>query len=367
MPPPAAVAGACRESRPSIMRAITVQPGAAGSARLDELPEPAPSEGALLVRARLLGVCGTDTEIVAGLYGTAPAGAERLVIGHESLGEIMEAPPASGFSPGDLVVGIVRRPDPVPCPSCGAGEWDMCRNGRYTERGIKERHGYGAERFRLEPDFAVKVDGALGDLGVLMEPASIVAKAWDHIERIGRRSRAWQPQTLVVSGAGPIGLLAALMGAQRGLDVHVLDRNADGPKPDLVRCLGGHYHVDLASVVGIAADIWIECTAAPAVMAAALTATAPDGILCLTGVSAPGHRVAIDIGAVGRDLVLGNRVIFGSVNANRFHYEAAAVALARADRDWLASLITRRVPLARFADALVRHPDDVKVVIDFNG
>jgi threonine dehydrogenase-like Zn-dependent dehydrogenase len=349
------------------MRAITVQPGAAGSARLDEWPEPAVSEGALMVRARLLGVCGTDAEIVAGLFGTAPEGADRLIIGHESLGEVLEAPAASGFSRGDLVVGIVRRPDPVPCLSCGAGEWDMCRNGRYTERGIKERHGFGAERFRLEPEFAVKVDAGLGELGVLLEPASIVAKAWDHIERIGQRSRAWKPRTLIVSGAGPIGLLAALLGAQRGLAVHVLDRNPDGPKPDLVQRLGGRYHVDATSLRNIAADIWIECTAAPALMVTALTATAPDGILCLAGVSSPGHTAAIDIGALGRDLVLGNRVIFGSVNANRSHYDAAAAALVRADRDWLASLITRRVPLARFADALVRQPDDVKVVIDFNG
>jgi glucose 1-dehydrogenase len=349
------------------MLAITVQPGAAGTVRLDETPEPAPSEGALLVRARLLGVCGTDAEIVAGHYGAAPAGANRLILGHESLGEVLEAPADSGFAIGDLVVGIVRRPDPVPCPACGAGEWDMCRNGLYTERGIKECDGFGAERFRLEPDFAVKVDAALGELGVLMEPASIVAKAWDHIERIGRRSRAWKPRTLIVSGAGAIGLLAALLGAQRGLAVHVLDRNSDGPKPGLVQRLGGRYHVDATSLGGIAADIWIECTAAPALMAAALTATAPDGILCLAGVSSPGHTAAIDIGALGRHLVLGNRVIFGSVNANRSHYDAAAAALARTDHNWLASLITRRVPLARFAEALVRQPDDIKVVIDFNG
>ena len=101
----------------------------------------------------------------------------------------------------------------------------MCRNGRYTERGIKERNGFGSEFFRIEPDFLVKVDPALGIAGVLLEPTSVVAKAWDHTERIGERSRSWQPKTLLVTGAGPVGLLAALMGAQRGLDVHVLDHH----------------------------------------------------------------------------------------------------------------------------------------------
>ena len=108
----------------------------------------------------------------------------------------------------------------------------MCRNGRYTERGIKERHGYGAEHFRIEPEFVIKLDPALGLLGVLLEPASILAKAWDHVERIGGRSKAWRPHTLLVTGAGPIGLLAALMGAQRGLEVHVFDRDWTGLKPN---------------------------------------------------------------------------------------------------------------------------------------
>ena len=115
------------------------------------------------------------------------------MIGHESLGRVLEAPTGSGFTVGDLAVGFVRRPDPVPCPSCAIGEWDMCHNGRYTERGINGRHGYGSERYRIHPRFAVRVDPALGDLGVLVEPASVVAKAWDHIERIGGRSGRMVP------------------------------------------------------------------------------------------------------------------------------------------------------------------------------
>src|SRR5579884_1475969 len=205
------------------MRALTVIPGRADSAGLSDVPEPPLSDGPVLVRTLAVGVCGTDLEIVKGAYGEAPPGRERLILGHESLGRVQEAPAGSGLAAGDLVVGIVRRPDPVPCPNCAVGEWDMCRNGKYTERGIKERNGYGSDFFRVEPEYLVKLDRSLGFNGVLVEPTSIVAKAWDHTEGIGRRSRAWNPKTLLVTGAGSIGLLAAMIGAQRGLDVHVLD------------------------------------------------------------------------------------------------------------------------------------------------
>src|SRR5262245_20706732 len=223
------------------MRAITVSPGTAHSARLEEVPEPPETDGAVLVRTWALGVCGTDREILDGRYGFAPPGQQRLILGHESLGAVEAAPNGCGLAPGDLVVGIVRRPDPEPCIACAAGEWDMCRNGRYTERGIKERHGYVAERFRIEPEFAVKIDPALGILCILLEPASILAKAWDHTERIGQRARGWRSKALLVTGAGPIGLLAAQMGMQRGLDVHVLDYNRGGPKEAIVRDLGATY------------------------------------------------------------------------------------------------------------------------------
>jgi len=347
------------------MRAITVSPGIAHSARLDEIGEPPPSDGAVLVRTLALGVCGTDREILAGSYGFAPPGEARLVLGHESLGEVEAAPRDCHVAPGDLVVGIVRRPDPVPCVACAAGEWDMCRNGRYSERGIKERHGYGAERFRLEPEFAVRIEPSLGILGVLLEPASILAKAWDHTERIGRREHAWQPRSLLVTGAGPIGLLAALMGAQRGLDVHVFDHNKEGPKPALASDLGATYHSDATSFDGFAPDILMECTGVPAIIRDCLGATAAAGIVCLTGVGEPGHSLDLDVGRLNRTMVLDNDVVFGTVNANRRHYEMAAQALTRADRRWLERLITRRVPLERWHEALEHRKGDIKVIVDF--
>ena len=348
------------------MRAVTVLPGVAGSVRLDELPEPPPTDGAILVRTRALGICGTDHEILEGLYGEAPPGAERLVLGHESLGVVQDAPADCGFVPGDAVVGIVRRPDPVPCLSCAAGEWDMCRNGLFTERGIKERHGFGSERFRIEPDFAVKIDRGLGLTGVLMEPASIVAKAWDHVETVGRRSNAWSAGTVLVTGAGPIGLLAAMMGTQRGLEVHVLDRHTGGPKPKLIRDLGAIHHADVRSLRDLTFDVVMECTAAPSIIVEAINRCALSGIVCLLGVSSSGQKTEFDIGGFNRKLVLGNEVVFGSVNANRRHYELAADALARTDRGWLNRIITRRVPLSHWREAFTPRPEDIKVVIEFS-
>jgi glucose 1-dehydrogenase len=348
------------------MRALTVAPGQANSARIDDVPDPPLSDGAVLVRTLALGVCGTDREIVSGAYGWAPPGEKRLVIGHESLGQVQEAPANSGFKAGDLVVGVVRRPDPVPCPACAVGEWDMCRNGRYTERGIKERNGYGADFFRIEPEFLIKLDPALGLNGVLTEPASIVAKAWDHTERIGRRSRAFTPKTLLVTGAGPIGLLAALMGAERGLDVHVLDHNERGPKKEIVRALGATFHLgELGDLGEFKPDILMECTGAPSVIRDALGRTASGGILCLLGVSAPGRSFGVDIGDVNRIMVLDNDTVFGSVNANRQHYEDAVKTLRRADKSWLGRLITRRVPVEQWTLALAPQRDDIKVVVDF--
>jgi threonine dehydrogenase-like Zn-dependent dehydrogenase len=346
------------------MRALTVEPGLPNSVKLEDVPPPPDSDGDILVRALALGICGTDREIISGAYGWAPSGAKRLIIGHESLGRVEDAPAGSGFTPGDLVVGIVRRPDPVPCPACAVGEWDMCRNGQYTERGIKQRNGYGSEQFRVEHDFVVKLDPALDNLGVLLEPTSVVAKAWEQVERIGQRGAAWQPRIALITGAGPVGLLAALLGKQRGYDVHVLDRVESGAKPKLVRDLGATYHV--GDFGKLEPDIVIECTGAASVVLDVLNSNAPEGVVCLAGVSSGGHKLQFDIGALNRAMVLENDVIFGSVNANRRHYRAAADALAKTDKDWLGRLITRRVPLDCWHEAFEQRADDVKTVLDFS-
>ncbi len=346
------------------MRALTTRPLTADSLEVSEVADPVAGPGELLVQGLAVGVCGTDKEIAAGEYGQAPPGQVRLVLGHESLGRVREAPQGSDFAPGDLVVGVVRRPDPEPCGACAHGEFDMCRNGRYTEHGIKELDGFASEQWTCDADYAVRIDPRLEDVGMLMEPTTVVAKAWEQVERIGRR--AWfEPASVLVTGAGPIGLLAALLGTQRGLDVHVLDVVDDGPKPDLVRDLGATYHHDgLDAVTGkVCPDVVIEATGVGQLVFGALSGTSSYGIVCLTGVSSGGRTIPVDAGGLNRDIVLENDAVVGSVNANLRHYAQAAQALERADLDWLNRLVTRRVPLARFADAFEALPDDVKTVI----
>lgn len=192
----------------------------------------------------------------------------------------------------------------------------------------------------------------------------MVVKAWEHTERIGRRA-TWAPKSVLVTGAGPIGLFAALLGVQRGLDVHVLDLVQEGSKPDLVRALGATYSSSPVQELDLEPDVVLECTGVPAVVSAVLGGTGRNGIVCLAGVSSPGKRSEVDLGALNREIALENDVVFGSVNANRRHYEAAAAVLAQADPAWLGDVVRRAVPLDDFKEALVAWPDDVKTVLTF--
>lgn len=220
-------------------------------------------------------MCGTDLEIINGDYRWAPPGEARLAIGHESLGEVLQAPDGRDLAEGDLVVGIVRRPDPVPCSNCAVDEWDMCRNASTPS---------GASRNIMATPGSV-----------LLEPATVLAKAWEHISRIGRRA-TWQPATVLVTGAGPIGLLAALLGRQLGLEVHVLDQVTEGLKPRLVTDLGATYHHGTIAGTGIEADVVIECMGVGRLVFDAMEHTAANGIVCLTGLSSGSRSLQVDAG-----------------------------------------------------------------------
>lgn len=346
------------------MKAITVEPKKPGTACLEDIPEPAAREGSVLVEAIAVGVCGTDLEIVEGKYGWAPRGKTRLVLGHESLGRVVDPGPSVTLKKDDLVVGIVRRPDPVPCPNCAVGEWDMCRNGQYTERGIKEIDGFMSERWRIEPEYVMKIDRSLGLLGVLLEPTTVVTKAWEQIAAVGQRA-FWDPRTVLVTGAGPIGLLAALIGKQRGLDIHVLDRVESGPKPELVRALGAIYHTGTVAGVGFEPDVIVECTGVGQLIADSIRTVGAGGIVCLTGVGSGGPSTAFPTADVAAEMVLQNNVVVGSVNANKRHWYKAGEVLARTDHSWLERLVTRRERPENFAQALDRRSADIKVVVQF--
>jgi glucose 1-dehydrogenase len=338
------------------VRALTIAWTDGGPALdLRELPEPALADGDVLAEAMTVGVCGTDREMAAGAAGSAPPGRNWLVIGHESLGRVLEVPAGSGLVPGDLVTCVVRRPDPVPCPPCATGRLDLCENGLFTERGIRGRDGFAAERFRVEPEYAVRVDPVLGQAGGLVEPASVVTKAWEQIDR----AALWPRRRVLVLGAGPIGLLAALLGVLRGLEVHVVDLADRGPKPRRVRELGAVYHTSADDVEGTF-DTVVECCGA--LIGEAVRRTAPAGVACLVSPGAPGTA---DLSGLTSDVVRGSKVITGTVNSNRQHFVAAHEALLRADRGWLEGLLTTHVPLSAWQSAFTRDREQIKAVIHF--
>ena len=320
------------------MKAITVEPHKPETARLEDIPEPDARDGSVLVEAIAVGRLRDRRrdrrgQVRVGAARQDPPGARARVARPGA----RSGPERRAYKKGDLVVGIVRRPDPVPCPNCAVGEWDMCRNGQYTERGIKQIDGFMSERWRIEPEYAMKVDRSLGLLGVLLEPTTVVAKAWEQVRR-SASARSGSREPCSSPARGPIGLLAALVGKQRGLDVHVLDRVESGPKPELVRALGATYHTGSATGVGFEPDVIIECTGVGQVIVDSLHAVAPGGIVCLTGVGSGGRTAGLPAADVAATMVLQNNVVVGSVNANKRHWYKAGQVLARADRAWLARL-----------------------------
>jgi threonine dehydrogenase-like Zn-dependent dehydrogenase len=346
------------------MKAITVEPRKPGTARYEDIPEPDLRDGSILVEAVACAVCGTDIEIADGKYGWSPPGQSRLVLGHESIGRVIDPGPRSLLKKGDLVAGLVRRPDPIPCPNCAVGESDMCRNGQYTERGIKEIHGFMSERWRIEPEYAIKVDPSLGILGVLLEPATVITKALEQVMAVGQRA-FWEPKTVLVTGAGPIGLLAAAVVRLSGREVHVLDRVETGLKPDLVRAIGATYHTGRVLDLSFDPDVIVECTGVGSVIADSVQKIAAGGVVCLTGVGT-GGITSVALGDVAATAVLKNNVIVGSVNANKRHWYKANEKLMSLDKKWLRRLITRIERPENFKQALERKPDDIKVVIQFS-
>ena len=358
------------------MRAVAVVPGNHGSAHVrDDAPDPRPAHDHALVRVLEAGVCGTDVEIHDGLYGEAPPGSGFLILGHENLGVVESSPPGADVQAGDLVVATVRRPCPERCVPCARGQNDMCITGHFTERGIRGVHGFMSETYSESPAYLVKLPGHLRAFAVLVEPMSVVQKGIDHAYRIQERL-PWQPRTAVVLGAGPVGILAAVALRLRGLEVTVAAREHEGSfKDSLLREAGIHYAstastplADLPRKTG-PVDIVFEATGATTVVFPAMRLLGPDGVCILSSVTGGSTTIEVDLATWNREMVLGNRLVFGTVNGSRSHFEAGARDLEIAESripGWLARLITRRLPFSDVATALVRRPEDIKTVLVFN-
>jgi threonine dehydrogenase-like Zn-dependent dehydrogenase len=337
--------------------ALVVDPGTSGSARVEKVPAVEPREGEVLLRTLEVGVCGTDREIAQGVFGAAPDGEEWLVLGHESLAVVERD--GHGFSRGDLVTATVRR-SCGHCIACAEGAPDSCLTGDYFERGITRLHGWARELVAEDPAELVAVPPALGRLGVLSEPASICARALRHARAIGGR-QPWQLERALVLGAGAVGMLSMLLLRLADVEVWIAAREpADDPRAESAGELGARYvsTADLplgelrAEAGGF--DLVVEATGNADVMTETLGLLRRSGVACLLGIDPHAGRVELDAKTLAVDAVLENRVLFGSVNAQRQDWLAAVDGLDRARVRWpetLERLVGLRVPLDRFADA----------------
>lgn len=356
------------------MRAIAVIPKKEGSAHLREVNSPIPQEGEVLVRVLEVGIDATDREINAGQYGEAPEGEDFLILGHESLGRVESiGTGVEEFRPDGLVVATVRRPGD--CSNCRLGELDMCLCGRYKERGIKQLHGFLSEYYVERPEYLIKVPDNLKEIAVILEPLSIAEKAIRQIFKIQERMY-WEPKKALILGGGPIGLLSMILCRLRDLETYVLDRGPKGGlKSRLVEENGSHFlnaeeHQlsDLPGKLGNI-DLIIEATGNSKVTFDAMCIFGINGVLCLLGVYESGRTLEVTPDCIGLQMVLGNRLIFGSVNAHKSDFEAGVNDLTQIESrwpGWLKKLITRRLPFERFQEGLKKGKDEIKTVLELS-
>lgn len=338
------------------MKAVAVIPGVPNSAHLAEMPMPQvgdiPNGRGVLVRVLRVGVDGTDKEINAAEYGAAPAGYNFLTIGHESFGQVEAVGRnVTEVKPGDYVVATVRRPGASLYDLIGAN--DMTTDDTYFERGINLRHGYLTEYYVDDAEFIVKVPQGLKEVGVLLEPLTVVEKGIHQAYEIQRRLKVWRPRRAAVLGAGTIGLLATLVLRLRGLEVVTFGRIA---KPylnsDLIEALGADYVSTVEAPVGEYAkqhgqfDIVFECTGNSAVAFEAMRAVGKNGVLVLSSVTGGDRMIEVPADRINLEFVLGNKVMVGTVNANREYFEMGVRDLAQAAAEypgWLEQLLTHPV------------------------
>jgi len=366
------------------MKAMAVFPGRPDSIHLADLPEPSvddvPDGRGVLVEVLRVGVDGTDKEINAAEYGAAPEGYDVLVTGHESFGRVLEVGPnVRDLLPGDYVVATVRRPGTSIYDLIGT--YDMTTDQTYFERGINLRHGYLTERYVDDPEYIVKVPAALKEVGVLLEPTSVVEKGIEQAYEIQRRLKIWRPERAAVVGAGTLGLLATLALRLRGLEVTALARTRPPTlNSELVETLGARYVSTREQPLLEAAeengpfDIIFEATGVSSVVFESMEALGKNGVLVLTGIAGGAHTVEVPGDRIMLGFVLGNKVAVGSVNANRTYFERGVLDMALGAAQypgWLERLLTHPVRGLDNYEEMIRllteERNAIKVFVEVNG
>ena len=352
------------------MKAGVVTLGKKDSARLIEVDMPVISSGQALVRLLELGIDGTDMEINRGEYGEAPPEQDFIVLGHEAVGQI-ENPGTTKLGKGDLVVPLVRRPDE--CVNCRSGKPDMCIEGNYRECGIRGAHGFLREYLVEEPDFLVRVPKELRNIAVLTEPTSIATKGIE--QAIEFHTRSINPiKVALVLGAGPLGLISTALLRLQDFNTYTLDIvPRSSPKAQLIGMIGATYLDGRESAVTALPqelgnlDLIVEATGNSTVAFQAISALGVNGVLCLMGVSTGEKSLEICADCLNMQMVLGNKMVFGTVSSNRGHFERSIESLVRIEEKWpgwLSSLITRRLRVDEFAEGLRPSSDNIKTVIE---
>jgi len=344
------------------VRALVTEPGRAHTTRVEDVPEVRPHEGEVLVRTLEVGVCGTDREISEGVFGVAPEAEPFLVLGHEALGVVEQD--GNGFTRGDLVTAIVRR-SCGHCAACAEDSPDSCLTGDYSERGITRLHGYARELVAEDPEQLIAIPPALGRLGVLAEPTSICERALRHARAIGGR-QPWQLERALVLGAGAIGLLTTYLLRLAGTEVWVASLERES---ELIEESGAHYvsthDTNLADIGRF--DLVVEAAGEASLMARTLGLLRRSGVACLLGIDTRDQQVEIDGVVLGVETILENRVLFGSVNAQRRDWVAAVEDLDAARRRWpdaLERFVGPRVPLDRFEEAFLHVGGKATLLLD---
>ena len=351
---------------PPLCQALLVDPGQAGTVRVESVREPQPARGQVLVQTLEVGICGTDRTIAAGHYGRAPAGCRSLILGHEAIGFVRE--PAAGFARGELVAPTVRRPCRG-CENCDRDEPDSCMTGRFLERGIAGLDGFGCELFLERPENLISVPRELDRLAVLGEPMSVCERSLRQARAVGTR-QGWAPRRAVVLGVGAIGMLSVYLLRLAGIETWALARRSAGSaRAELVRAAGARYVStadaslrDLAHELG-GPDLILEATGDAQLAAEALGALGRNGVLCLRGIGPGAGLLPPDFLT---DMVLGNKAVIGSSNAAARDWAQGVQDLAAIACRWpdlLRETVGLTVTPDHFADALAY--DGVKATIRF--
>ncbi len=370
------------------MKAVAVFPGTK-EIKVIDLETPQISEpDQVKLRMLEIGVCGTDKEICSFQYGTPPEGSDYLVIGHESLGEVIEVGSAvSRVKPGDLVVTTVRRPCPHPeCEPCRAGYPDFCRTGDYTERGIKGAHGFMTE-FVVDSERNMHVvPPELRDIAVLTEPLTIAEKAKEQILPLMRRLPWLNPDLPMVAqtgrklhgvvlGAGPVGLLGAFVLALTGAGIYVYALSpAPNPASAIVEAIGatylskGNISAEQRNTLFGNIDLVYEATGVSSLAFEAWQVLGPYSVFIFTGVPGQHAPIEVDTDLLMRNIVLKNQVILGTVNADAKAFDGAIRDLGLFNRRWpdaVRSLITSRSAVEDAQDLLLGKTGGIKNVVSF--